>query len=103
LFETAPRGGIGATLSDQAKVPEPVKRETEALAAGRRGHGNGTLVDDGEGHMWLLRKVSGNTGEFGVLAIDVGQQAGEAADAIRDRVDTVCPPSALIGQNGRIE
>jgi two-component system sensor histidine kinase KdpD len=89
LFETAPRGGIGATLSDQAKVPEPVKRETEALAAGRRGHGNGTVVDDGEGHMWLLRKVSGKTGEFAVLAIDVGQQAGEAADAIRDRVDTI--------------
>ena len=89
LFEAAPRGGIGATLSDQAKVPEPVKRETEALAAGRRGHGNGTVIDDGEGHMWLLRKVSGKTGEFGVLAIDVGQQAGEAADAIRDRVDTV--------------
>jgi two-component system, OmpR family, sensor histidine kinase KdpD len=89
LFEAAPRGGIGATLSDQAKVPEPVKRETEALAAGRRGHGNGTVVDDGEGHVWLLRKVSGKTGDFGVLAIDVGQQAGEAADAIRDRVDTV--------------
>jgi two-component system, OmpR family, sensor histidine kinase KdpD len=91
LFETAPRGGIGATLSDQAKVPEQVKRETEELARGRAGQarGNGTVVDDGEGHMWLLRKVSGKTGDFGVLAIDVGRQRGETADAIRERVDAV--------------
>ena len=89
LFETAPRGAIGATLSDQTKVPELVKRATEALAAGRKGHESGTVADDGEGHAWLLRKVSGKTGDFGVLAIDVGQRGGEAADAIMERVDAV--------------
>ena len=89
LFETAPRGAIGATLSDQTKVPELVKRATEALAAGRKGHESGTVADDGEGHAWLLRKVSGKTGDFGVLAIDVGQRGGETADAIMERVDAV--------------
>ena len=31
LFETAPRGGVGATLSNEERVPERVKRETEAV------------------------------------------------------------------------
>ena len=37
LFETAPRGGVGATLSDEERVPDQVKRETEAVALGRKG------------------------------------------------------------------
>jgi len=98
LFETAPRGGIGATLSDQARVPEQVKRKTEELAADRegRGRGNGTVVDDGEGHVWLLRKVSGKTGDFGVLAIDIGRQRGDTADAIRERLDAVLGDATAI-------
>jgi two-component system sensor histidine kinase KdpD len=87
LLETAPRGGVGAT-SNEGKVPEPVSRATEALATGRNRSSNGSVVDD-EGHVWLVRKVSGKTGDFGVLAIDLGQEAGRSANAIRERVDTV--------------
>jgi two-component system, OmpR family, sensor histidine kinase KdpD len=89
LFETAPRGGVGATLSGEERVPEPVKRETEAIALGRREARNGSVVEDGEGHVWLVRPVSAKAGDFGVLAIDLGRQAGEAANTIRERVDTV--------------
>src|SRR6266487_2776366 len=89
LFETAPRGAAGATLSSEERVPEQVKRATEALLEGRKGSGNGGVVEDGEGRAWLVRPVSAKAGDFGVLAIDLGQQAGKMVDAIRKRVDAV--------------
>ena len=89
LLETPPRGGVGATLPDAAAVPEQVKRETEAMAGAGKDGRNGSVVRDGEGHAWLVRPVSANSADFGVLAIDLGPQAGEAADAIKERVDTV--------------
>jgi two-component system, OmpR family, sensor histidine kinase KdpD len=87
LFETAPRGGLGATLPGEEKVPDEVKRETEAVVAGRTVAES--VVDDGEGHVWLVRPVSGKGGDFGVLAIDLGRRAGEAADVVKQRVDAV--------------
>jgi len=89
LFETAPRGAAGAALSNEEGVPEQVKRATEALLEGRKGSGNGGVVEDGEGRVWLVRPVSAKAGDFGVLAIDLGQPAGKMADAIRERVDAV--------------
>ena len=89
LLETPPRGGVGATLPDAAAVPEQVTRETEAMAGAGKDGRNGSVVRDGEGHAWLVRPVSANSADFGVLAIDLGPQAGEAADAIKERVDTV--------------
>jgi two-component system, OmpR family, sensor histidine kinase KdpD len=87
LFETAPSGTAGAALSHEERVPDEVKRATEALVEGRKGSGNGSVVEDGEGRVWLVRPVSGKAGDFGVLAIDLGQQTGKMADAIRARVD----------------
>jgi two-component system, OmpR family, sensor histidine kinase KdpD len=87
LFETAPRGGVGAALSGEQRVPEQVKRETEAVASGRKA--SQSVVDDGEGHVWLVRPVSEKRGDFGVLAIDLGRRAGEAAEAVKQRVDAV--------------
>jgi two-component system, OmpR family, sensor histidine kinase KdpD len=89
LFETGPRGRLGATLSGEEKVPERVTRETEAMAVGSKEPRSASVVDDGEGHLWLVRPMSGKAGDFGVLAIDLGQRAGKAVDAIRERVDTV--------------
>jgi two-component system sensor histidine kinase KdpD len=85
LFETAPRGGVGA--STEERVPERVKRATEAVIGRREGSRSDSVVDDGEGHLWLVRPVAGKAEDFGVLAIDLGQQAGVQADAIRERVD----------------
>ena len=56
---------------------------------GRKDSSSDSVVDDGEGHLWLVRPVAGKAEDFGVLAIDLGQQAGAKADAIRQRVDTV--------------
>ena len=53
------------------------------------------MVHDGEGHLWLVRPVSAKAGDFGVLAIDLGQPAGGgAADAVRARVDAVLDDAA---------
>jgi two-component system sensor histidine kinase KdpD len=85
LFESAPHGAV----SSEERVPEQVKRATIALAEGRKGSNNSSVVEDGEGRIWLVRPVSGKAGDFGVLAIDLGQQKGKMADAIRERVDAV--------------
>ncbi len=89
LFETAPPGVPGAALSDEGQVPDAVKRAMEALAEAGKGSGNSSVVEDGEGRVWLVRPVSGKAGDFGVLAIDLGQQKGKMADAIRERIDAV--------------
>src|SRR5215510_7032259 len=49
LFETAPQGAAGATLSSEGRVPEQVKVATKALAESQKGSGNGSVVEDGEG------------------------------------------------------
>jgi two-component system sensor histidine kinase KdpD len=89
LLETAPRGGVAAASSDEATVPAQVKREAEAVAGGRQGRGDGGIVRDGDGHAWLVRPVSAKSTDFGVLAIDLGRQAGEAADDVKQHVDAV--------------
>jgi two-component system, OmpR family, sensor histidine kinase KdpD len=89
LLETAPQGAAGAAGSSEERVPEQVKRATAALAERRKGSTNGRLVEDGEGRVWLVRPVSGKAADFGVLAIDLGQQAGKMADTIREQVDAV--------------
>jgi two-component system, OmpR family, sensor histidine kinase KdpD len=89
LFETAPSGVLGAALSDEGQVPDAVKRAMETLAEAGKGSGNSSVVEDGEGRVWLVRPVSRKAGDFGVLAIDLGQQKGKMADAVRERVDAV--------------
>jgi two-component system sensor histidine kinase KdpD len=89
LFETEPRGGITTSLSAEATLPDRVKRETEALAGGRGYAGVGSVIDDSEGHAWIVRPVAGRTGNLAVLAIDLGAHTGGAAEAIKQRVDAV--------------
>jgi len=75
-------------LSNEERVPEQVKRATEALAEGHNESGNGSIVEDGEGRVWLVRPISGKAGDFGVLAINLGQ-AGKMTEAVREQVDAV--------------
>ena len=89
LFEAAPDRGVGTALSVEETLPEQVKHEAEALADGRKVDRKGNVIDDGEGHAWIIRPVSGKTGDFAVLAIDLGAHAGNAANLIRQRVDAM--------------
>ena len=91
LLETVPRGGAGATFNEET-VPELIRRATEAIATGNeRSSGS---VDD-EGHVWMVRKVFGKTGDFGILAIDLGRQAGRTTDVIRERVDAALADATI--------
>src|SRR3974377_1902374 len=61
-------------------------------AAGTDGS-RGIVVDDHRGSAWLVRPVSKNTAEFGVIAVDLGDRS-EWQDELRTRV------VALIGDAG---
>jgi two-component system, OmpR family, sensor histidine kinase KdpD len=89
LFEIVARGGGSATLYTEGPVPEQVKRAAELLVEGRKGSGKGSVVEDGEGRVWLVRSIPGKGGDFGVLAIDLGLQAGKISDTIRERIESV--------------
>ena len=72
------------------------KEVTEAVgrmpAAGTDGL-KGIVVDDHRGSAWLVRPVSTNTADFGVIAVDLGRPS-EVFDELRARV------IALIGDAG---
>jgi two-component system, OmpR family, sensor histidine kinase KdpD len=89
LFEIVARGGGSGTLSNEGRVPEKVKRAAELVVEGRKGSGKGSVVEDGEGRVWLVRAISRKAGDFGVLAIDLGPQAGKIIDTTRERIDTI--------------
>jgi two-component system, OmpR family, sensor histidine kinase KdpD len=89
LFEIVARGGGSATLSSEGRVPEPVKRAAKLAVEGQTGSGKGNVVEDGEGRAWLVQAISGKGSDFGVLAIDLGPQAGKITDTIRERIDTI--------------
>src|SRR6185295_1989043 len=89
LFETTPEAPRGAIPAAEDALPARVRHEAKAVAEGRMSDRKGGVIDDGAGHAWIIRPVSGKTGDFAVLAIDLGVHAGDAAERIRQRVDTV--------------
>jgi two-component system, OmpR family, sensor histidine kinase KdpD len=70
-------------------VTEGVSRK---LAAGADCSKN-IVVDDHRGSAWLVRPVSNNTAEFGVIAVDLGHPS-DVQDELRGRVE------AMIGDAG---
>jgi two-component system, OmpR family, sensor histidine kinase KdpD len=89
LFEIVARGGDSATLHTEVRAPERVKHAAELLVEDHKGSDKGRVVGDGEGRVWLVRAISGKGGDFGILAIDLGPQAGKITDTIRKRIDTI--------------
>src|SRR5215813_15003981 len=89
LFEIITHGGAGATVSNEGRAPGKAKRAAELMVEGHKGSGKGSVVEDGEGRVWLVRAISGKAEDFGVLAIDLGSRAGKYIDTIRERIDTI--------------
>ena len=48
-----------------------------AIAEMQRGRMPATTIDDGTGNIWLMRRVSQRTPDFGVIAIDLGSVPAE--------------------------
>ena len=65
-----------------------------AIADVQAGSTPATTVDDGAGDIWLVRRVSHKTADFGVIAIDLGSVPPGALDEVRQRVDDVLSDAA---------
>jgi two-component system, OmpR family, sensor histidine kinase KdpD len=63
-----------------------------AQAAGTEG-ARGIVVDDGQRSAWLVRPVSANAADFGVIAVDLGRRT-DAFDDLRTRVVAVINDAA---------
>jgi two-component system sensor histidine kinase KdpD len=74
-----------------ADAPEPVRA---AIAAVQSGATLTTTAADGTGNIWLVRRVSQRTPDFGVIAIDLGSVPDQAVADIRQRVDDVLSDAA---------
>ena len=87
LFGAADSGAA----PDVAGVPEPVRA---AIAGIQRGSSFATTVGDGSGNIWLVRRVSQRTPDFGVIAIDLGRVPAAAVADLRHRIDEALSDAA---------
>src|SRR5437870_4057493 len=71
---------------DDAAVPDSVRA---AIADVQRGSTVATTVAEGTGNMWLVRRVSQRTPDFGLIAIDLGRVTAHDVADIRHRADDV--------------
>jgi two-component system, OmpR family, sensor histidine kinase KdpD len=51
-------------------------------------------IDDGLGNIWLIRRVSPKTPDFGSVAVDLGSVSGEALAGMRQRIDDALADAA---------
>ena len=88
LFGAGPRR---ETASEAAPLSGRVHA---AIAEIQEGRTASTIVDDGAGDIWLVRRVSEKTADFGVIAIDLGSVPAEKIGEVRQRVDEVLADAA---------
>ena len=88
--------GTGSGSGDIAKPDEAAlsQRVHSAIAEVQAGRTLATTVDDGAGDIWLVRRVSQENADFGVIAIDLGSVPAGTIDEIRHRVDDVLADAA---------
>ena len=70
------------------------QRVRDAIAEVQTGRTLATIVDDGAGDIWLVRRVSQKNADFGVIAIDLGSVPPDAIEEVRKRVDDVLSDAA---------
>ena len=79
------------TAADAAPLSGPVHAAITEVQEGRT---SSTIVDDGAGDLWLVRRVSEKAADFGVIAIDLGGVPAEKIEDVRQRVDEVLADAA---------
>jgi two-component system sensor histidine kinase KdpD len=72
-------------------VPESVRA---AVRLAERDEGRESTVDDGNGNIWLIRRVSPKTTDFGLVAVDLGNVSGEPLAEMRQRIDDALADAA---------
>ena len=70
--------------------------ETVRAAVTRVEHDEGLerTVEDGKGNVWLIRRVSPKTPDFGLVAVDLGNVLGEPLADMRQRIDDALADAA---------
>jgi two-component system sensor histidine kinase KdpD len=76
-----------------AEIPQAVAKAVSKMPAAGTAGSKDIVVDDHRGSAWLVSRVSTNTADFGVIAVDLGRPS-EVFDELRARV------VALIGDAG---
>ncbi len=83
---------LGATDAGSAgDVPEHVRAE---VTRAEQDQGRERTIDDGKGNIWLIRRVSPKTPDFGSVAVDLGSVSGEALADMRQRIDDALADAA---------
>jgi two-component system, OmpR family, sensor histidine kinase KdpD len=72
-------------------VPESVRA---AVARVVHDEGLERTVDDGNGNIWLIRRVSPRTPDFGLVAVDLGNVSGQPLADMRQRIDDALADAA---------
>jgi len=94
LFEgEAAKPVDGERLADQW-VPERIQAEVTRYASGELQSATGSVIDDGRGHVWLVRHLMPGMAAFGVIAIDLGRTTDAGIEDVRGRVDQVLADAA---------
>src|SRR5499427_3274959 len=76
------------------EIPEAVTEAVSKMPAVGTDGSKGIVVDDRGGSAWLVRPVSTNTADFGVIAVDLGLPS-EAFDELRARVVALIADAGL--------
>ena len=93
LFDS--RGTLEAKSErlDEMDIPKTVTESVGRTQAPGAEGSKGIVVDDGRGSAWLVRPVSVNTADFGVIAVDLGRKT-DRFDDLRTRVVAVINDAA---------
>ncbi len=86
--------GAGSDRDATAEHGALSQRVRDAIAEVQAGRTLATIVDDGAGDIWLVRRVSQKNADFGVIAIDLGSVPSDAIEEVRKRVDDVLSDAA---------
>ena len=73
-----------ADAGNTGEVPDAVRA---AVASVENDLGIERTVEDGNGNIWLIRRVSPKTPDFGLVAVDLGNVSGEPLAEMRQRID----------------
>jgi two-component system, OmpR family, sensor histidine kinase KdpD len=84
LLGIADAGNVG-------DVPESVRAGVSHVESDA---GLERTVDGGMGDIWLIRRVSPKTPDFGLVAVDLGRVSGEALADMRQRIDDALADAA---------
>jgi two-component system, OmpR family, sensor histidine kinase KdpD len=80
-----------ADAGNAADVPERVRAQVSRV---ERAAEPERTIDDGHGGIWLIRRVSPKTPDFGMVAVDLGSVSGEALAEMRQRIDDALADAA---------